>query len=121
MTDKQGVSRRKSLERFVESAKRRGRSEAEIEKFSAELKLPTLHPGTEYLYDTFLQLSSTRPVGQYGPLAIPFSEIKVASDLLGLDLTPWEVQVIRQADAVFLGEHYDHNNRNREAHGRVKD
>lgn len=51
----------------------------------------------KYVWEDFLILSSSRPAG-FGISPISFSEIKAYSDLNGIDLEPWEVQVIKLFD-----------------------
>jgi hypothetical protein len=54
------------------------------------------------LWDIFFELNGTRPVGFDGPLQITFSEIESFSRLKGYDLKPWEVDVIKKLDYVYL-------------------
>ncbi len=64
--------------------------------------------GTEWLVGVFNELSSARGYGLNGPLAISHQEIKAYCDLMDLDLSPWEVSVIRGMDNAYIEETYKH-------------
>jgi len=53
------------------------------------------------VWNWFAELNSTRPVGM-AVGAITYTEIKSYFDLLGIDVTPQEVQIIKMLDRVSL-------------------
>ena len=53
------------------------------------------------VWNWFAELNSTRPVGM-AVGAITYTEIKNYFDLLGIDVTPQEVQIIKMLDRVSL-------------------
>lgn len=57
----------------------------------------------EHIWEWFLDLSLARPVG-YGPTPISFSEIEAYSRLMGVEITPWEVEQLRRIDRLAVVE-----------------
>lgn len=66
------------------------------------LSVPPLPEGGEHLFDWFLELSAARGAGMSGPLGISYSELLAWSRLTGRRPAPWEVEILRALDAVFL-------------------
>jgi hypothetical protein len=69
-------------------------------------EVPELHPEPPpdeimYIWDWFMQLSRSRPVGM-GPGAISFSEIRAWADLMGEMPTRTETKVLMMLDEAFL-------------------
>lgn len=58
-----------------------------------------------YLWESFLELNSTRQSGM-GVNAISYSEIKAYCELTQTHFSPYEIKVIKMLDRVFL-EHYN--------------
>lgn len=56
----------------------------------------------DYVWAYFLELSSTRPIGYNGPLAITYQEIAAWKDLTETPLSPWEVEVIKRLDKIYM-------------------
>jgi hypothetical protein len=56
----------------------------------------------EGLWSIFLELSNTRSQGYSAPLPISYQEVKAWCDLTGINLSPWEVQVIKRLDTVYI-------------------
>jgi len=56
----------------------------------------------EFLWNYFLELSSTRPYGHSGPLPITYQEILAWRELSQNVLTSWEVDVIKRLDRIYL-------------------
>lgn len=63
---------------------------------------PALPPDFVHLWNSFIELHQARGSGGFGPLAIPYSEIVSYCRLSALELSPWEVKVIRALDTVYL-------------------
>ena len=55
-----------------------------------------------YIWEYFLELSSTRPQGYKGPLPITYQEIKAWKELTNHILSPWEVEVIKRLDQIYV-------------------
>lgn len=55
-----------------------------------------------YLWDWWLEISAGRPVSQGGLLPVPATEIRAWEQLRRVELEPWEVDVIRSLDALYL-------------------
>nr|WP_029311615.1 hypothetical protein [Acidiphilium angustum] len=55
-----------------------------------------------YLWEWFAEISACRPVSQAGMLPVPATEIRAWEDLRRIRLEPWEVDVLRGLDALFL-------------------
>lgn len=50
----------------------------------------------------FCELGAARGSSGFGPASISFTEIQAWSSLMGVQLTPWEVSMIRRLDVAFL-------------------
>lgn len=88
--------------------KKMGKTDEEIADMTKELNAITLPEGSGYLLETFRELSDTRRYGFAGnPEPISYLEIKAYVDLLDVDLTPWEIQVIKEMDGAFINEYND--------------
>lgn len=64
---------------------------------------PELPPGGRQLAELFMELHSTRQVGM-APCAITFQEIKAFTELMDVQLEPWEVDCIKVMDMTLLEE-----------------
>lgn len=66
-----------------------------------------LHPeplpeNIKHVWYHFLDLHGTRGSSGFGGLPITYTEIHSWSLLMGVDLIPWEVQVIKLLDRIYL-------------------
>lgn len=79
---------------------------ARVKKLKGETPIEARRPEfpflLRYLWDIFFELNGTRPHGFDGPLQITYSEIKCFSELKGIVLKPWEVDVIKKIDYIYL-------------------
>lgn len=82
------------MERAKTPAKR-----AEIE---AELAVPPLPRGSEYLWRIFLRLHARRQSMGMGPARLSWGEFADFQRLTGMRLAPWEVAILEQLDDVAL-------------------
>jgi len=57
-----------------------------------------------YLWGWFCELSGGRDYSQAGPLPLKYSEIESWANLLKIDPSIWEVQIIKAIDRVFITE-----------------
>ena len=62
--------------------------------------------GSEYLLIIWDCLDDTRPRIEGHPLPITYTEIKSYLDLMGIKLSPTELEVLRGIDDAFLSEAY---------------
>src|SRR5262245_57960329 len=63
-------------------------------------------PELEFLYSIFLKLSSARGSNGFGFSPIPFHEIWSWSCLHSIELSPWEISIIRELDSCWLSAHH---------------
>lgn len=66
-----------------------------------ELQPPPLPGGCELLWTVFLQLHGARGGGM-GPAPISMSDLLAYQQLHGIELNPWELDVLHQLDQVAL-------------------
>lgn len=81
-----------------------GKTDIELKAMFSELEPIAIPPGTEYLFSTFENLSSSRTYGFSGANPISYLEIKSYCDLMNETLSPWEIDTIRLMDTAFLDE-----------------
>jgi hypothetical protein len=63
----------------------------------AELRSHVLPPGTDYLWEWFMRLNSTRPVG-FGTSAISETELQAFFNNRKITPTPWEIDMLVRMD-----------------------
>jgi hypothetical protein len=56
----------------------------------------------DHVWSAFLSLNRTRGQGFNGPLSISYQEIKSWQELTGVNLLPWEIDVVIRLDTIFL-------------------
>ena len=99
-----GTSKRQSLESAREQLRKQGRSAEELEVMFKELQPVEIEKGTEHLLMVFAALSASRGEGINGPCAITYVEMKTYCDLMDEQLSPWEIETLREMDRAFLAE-----------------
>ncbi len=99
---KLGVSKKENLESARNQLKKLGKSDEELDEMFKELTLVEIEKGTEHLLSVFSALSSSRAEGVNGPMPISYVEIKTYCELMDENLTPWEIETIREMDREFL-------------------
>jgi len=67
-----------------------------------ELIEPALPGALAYVWMWFLDLSATRGSNGFGPSALGFRDIAAWSELMRIRPTPFEVDLIRNLDGLFL-------------------
>jgi hypothetical protein len=72
------------------------------EEFLAEKIGAELPVDLEWIFSTFLDLSSSRGSNGYTANRLTYSEIGAWCDLAGISLDPWEVDVLRKLDTVYM-------------------
>ena len=66
------------------------------------LQPPTFPEDLLYLWEWFIDLGNARPQGYAGPAPISFSEIKAWSELMGIKLSGWEVEALKDLDIIYI-------------------
>jgi len=90
--DQNGITLREHLEQV----------ERQTGKTLEELQGPEFPFPLSNIWSAFIDLSSTRGQGFSGPLHITYNEIKAYMELTGTELRPWEVEVIKGLDRVYM-------------------
>lgn len=81
---------------------RKGVPQALREHAERELTPTPIERGTEYLLRLFQDLDRSRGRDMAGPLPITYTEIKAYSDLSQTSFDPWELETLRQMDAMYI-------------------
>jgi len=67
------------------------------------LENPTPFPSLlMYIWSAFIDLNSARTAGFSGPNPITYTEIKAWKELTDTPLKPWDIQVLKRLDQVFI-------------------
>lgn len=92
-TDDNGVTEREHLEQVRK----------QIGHAPEGLENPTKFPNLIlHIWSVFCVLNSARTAGFSGPNPITYTEIQAWKELTETPLTPWELQVIKRLDQVYL-------------------
>jgi hypothetical protein len=67
-----------------------------------ERAAPELPRDFVHVWNAFIELHGARGSSGFGPNPIPFQEIAAYRAVTGVDLSPWEVKVIRALDTVYI-------------------
>jgi len=94
-------SKGKATERdhLEQVAKQLGTQLAEVEKANANAIFPDV---ASHLWATFIELHDGRTYGMSGPNPISYDIIKAWCDLSGIDLSYWEVEIIKSLDNLWI-------------------
>lgn len=94
-------SKGKTTERdhLEQVAKQLGRQLEEIEQFNANAIFPD---AASHIWATFIELHEGRTYGMSGPNPISYDIIKAWCDLSGISLSPWEVELVKALDSIWL-------------------
>jgi hypothetical protein len=57
----------------------------------------------EHIWSAFISLSGGRSMGFSGPNPLSYEQIKAWKELTCNILTPWEVELVKRLDAVYIG------------------
>lgn len=92
-------------EHLEQAARQLGKSSAkELQEDYLDSVFPDL---MQHLWEAFLELHSCRTMGFSAPNPISLSDIKNWSEISGVNLTPWEVSVIKSVDEIWLSQQGD--------------
>jgi len=94
-------SKGKATERdhLEQVAKQLGTQLEEVEKANASAIFPDV---ASHLWATFIELHDGRTYGMSGPNPISYDIIKAWCDLSGIDLSYWEVEIIKSLDNLWI-------------------
>lgn len=94
-------SKGKATERdhLEQVAKQLGTQLVEVEKANANAIFPDV---ASHLWATFIELHDGRTYGMSGPNPISYDIIKAWCDLSGIDLSYWEVEIIKSLDNLWI-------------------
>lgn len=81
--------------------------ERQTGKRPSDLDGPEFPSAMSHIWSAFLDLSQTRGQGFSGPLAITYQEIRCYCDLTGIDMTPYEVKLVKRLDVIYLRKSKD--------------
>lgn len=70
-------------------------------KTPKEMELPEFPDAAENAWDSWQELSESRPPGFSGPSAITYLEIEAYIRMTGTTLTYWEVDAIKMIDRIY--------------------
>ena len=73
----------------------------------AALIEPVLNKYEDWLLHVFFQINEGRQSGMAGPLPLTFSEIQSFISITATELTPWEVETIKDMDRSYVQEMYN--------------
>ncbi|WP_430515437.1 phage tail assembly chaperone [Aureimonas ureilytica] len=94
-----GVSHRETIEGLL----KRARTPEKREELESELHSDALPLAGRYLWDIFTRLHNRRSSGGFGVSPITWPDIDAFVRLTRSALSPWEIEVIEDCDAAFLG------------------
>lgn len=80
-------------------AKQLGKQLEEIEQSNAEAIFPD---AASHIWSTFIELHNGRTYGMSGPNPLSYDIIKAWCDLTGIDLSPWEIDIIKSLDNLWI-------------------
>lgn len=61
----------------------------------------------QFVWAYFIELNNGRTSNGFGPNPIQYSEMEAYFRLIGIDITEWEIQVIKRLDNLKLKMHAD--------------
>ena len=71
-----------------------------ISDLEPEIEFPNV---LSHVWSAFVSLSNSRSVGFSGPNPLTYPDIKAWIEITGTPLKSWEVEAIKQLDAVYIG------------------
>tara|TARA_R110000787_G_scaffold131812_2_gene243969 strand:+ start:246 stop:581 length:336 start_codon:yes stop_codon:yes gene_type:complete len=84
---------------LAQVAKQLGKELADVEQANADAIFPDV---ASHLWATFIELHDGRTYGMSGPNPISYDIIKAWCDITGVDLSPWEVTIIKSLDNLWI-------------------
>lgn len=84
-------------------AKQLGKSVEELENREDNLEEPPTFPDlTLHIWAAFLELHNGRTYNMSGPNPISYDTIYFWCHMMGIELTPWEIGVIKDLDNIYI-------------------
>lgn len=96
---KGGKGKTTERDHLEQVAKQLGKSVEEIQQYNADAIFPD---AASHLWATFIQLHDGRTYGMSGPNPISYDIIKAWCDLSGIDLSYWEIEIIKSLDNLWI-------------------
>lgn len=84
---------------LAQVAKQLGKQLEDVEQFNASALFPD---AASHIWATFIELHDGRTYGMSGPNPISYDIIKAWCDLTGVELYPWEIELIKALDNLWI-------------------
>lgn len=94
-----GKGKTTEADHLAQVAKQLGKDLEDVEKFNSDALFPDI---ASHLWATFIELHDGRTYGMSGPNPISYDIITAWCDLTGVDLSPWEVTIIKSLDNLWI-------------------
>lgn len=96
---KGGKGKTTERDHLEQVAKQLGKQLEDIEQANAQALFPD---AASHLWYTFIELHDGRTYGMSGPNPISYDIIKSWSEINDIELSPWEVDIIKSLDNLWL-------------------
>ena len=94
-----GKGKATEADHLAQVAKQLGTDLKEVEQANADAIFPDV---ASHLWATFIELHDGRTYGMSGPNPLSYDIIKSWCELTGVDLSPWEVTIIKSLDNIWI-------------------
>jgi hypothetical protein len=94
-----GKGKATESDHLAQVAKQLGKDLGDVEDFNASALFPDV---AAHIWATFIELHDGRTYGMSGPNPISYDIIKAWCDLSGIDLSPWEIDLIKSLDNLWI-------------------
>jgi hypothetical protein len=84
---------------LAQVAKHLGKKVDDVEDFNASALFPDV---AAHIWATFIELHDGRTYGMSGPNPLSYEGIHAWSSLVGLELSPWEIELIKSLDNLWI-------------------
>ena len=84
---------------LAQVAKHLGKQVEDVEEFNASALFPDV---AAHIWATFIELHDGRTYGMSGPNPLSYEGIQAWSNLVGLELLPWEIELIKSLDNLWI-------------------
>lgn len=96
---KGGKGKTTERDHLEQVAKQLGKQVEDIEQANADAIFPD---AASHIWATFIELHEGRTYGMSGPNPISYDIIKSWCDLTQISLSPWELELIKALDSIWL-------------------
>lgn len=94
-----GKGKATEADHLAQVAKQLGTDLKEVEQANADAIFPDV---ASHLWATFIELHDGRTYGMSGPNPLSYDIIKAWCELMGVDLSPWEITIIKSLDNLWI-------------------